>query len=139
MTARMPGVSESPFWEYHLPSRPGGKPSQPQGPLEDSCPILSSFSSSHQAGTDVALDMPQMIGLFQVAPKGMDCWLLVCVSAVHKEYNIPGWAKREILAVNGCVYILLTSFFSFFSLLAFMAIPANLLYSSICPSQLLNF
>lgn len=42
----------------------------------------------------------------------------------HKEYNIPGWAKEEMLAVNGCIYILLTSFFSF---LAFMAIPALVL------------
>lgn len=45
------------------------------GGWEDSCPILSSLSSSCQAGTDVALDLPQMIGLLQEAPKDMDCWL----------------------------------------------------------------
>lgn len=70
----------------------------------------------------MALDLPQMVGLLQVAPKGTECWLLVGISAVHKEFNIPGWAKREVLAVNGSIYILLTSFFY---LLSFMAIPAN--------------
>jgi len=69
VSAWMPGLIREPISGVS-PALPSS--GWPQPSFEDSCPILSSFSSSHQAGTDVALNMSQMIGLLSA---GMFCWL----------------------------------------------------------------